>query len=291
MRVLTEIKSQPAEWVTKDIPVSVYRSALQTYLESTVVIVSENMIQDVKNCLLDDEAPIAQQVRTIFREFLLKASLRVVPAVDSGDVALESSADCRFVTLPGSSDFLDALKERTRPLIPGTERDSFYNSCVKPLARTATSAVIVDRFLLDQLSRRGEQSGAYWFLRMLILSGLPSIQIFSEPQDDFNESRVRELLDMLTDNTSSVSGGVDIQICACYPLGGQRFPHDRHVRFSYGQQRRSVSIDMGDGTSLFGKSQVGQAYTFADIPEQTARSREELLSSARFRSRRIAKAS
>ena len=157
-------------------------------------------------------------------------------------------------------------------------REEVFNDYFLPLASTAWSVVVFDRYLAQDLAQNGAESGSAWFLRRLARAGIREVlllSVSSQFRADDVLARCMSVCKIPSDMTVKVVVAIDSV------LHGKA--HDRHIRFRYGPQRKSTALVLGKGTQIFSQSVVQDAYSIMYDGPKNAQDRENLISKSRSR--------
>lgn len=276
VRLRTECRTSPIPWVPEEDDAV----ALARYLmEDAVMIANPSDLEEALEWVreLHKSGPSRSQLMGALTDAPACFEPRApdVLILDSGTQPDEgtrclTTTFARLFRDPALNDL--RLKLRPEPM-GGSSRDDLYKGWIEPLAACSQKVVIADPFLPKTAT--GRRSGAVWLLRRLVASGVKRIELLTVASDPDREGPI--LQDFLgQEPLLSELKKRDATVRVVVAPFNRKF-HDRHLRFVFHPERRPVSITLGNGANVFAQPELREAYTIAPEGNDTARSREELV--------------
>ena len=243
-----------------------YRLLCRSLIDDLVVLANDRDLADAMKVIRSSS--LRTQTRTTLVEALRRAPVArpdclaqadVVVGIETGEseVAIDALSRCQALET--------VLLHMRRPIARGESRDTVFDRRIAPLARTAQKVFVYDPYVASSaLSERSDS--ARWLLGRLLREGVPEIEFLSSTtsDDDTVVDRMRNW----------VAGRRRSQICRLVLTSQSQQQHDRHLRFTYGPEKRGIAISLGRGVDSFQSTMTGtEAMTIEDA--WTAREREQ----------------
>jgi hypothetical protein len=130
----------------------------------------------------------------------------------------------------------------------GTPREAFWHNVLEPMAESAQNATVMDGYLFKSVyditankpwARQWRVEQTAWLLDHLdaVMSGQAEVHLIGSTQSDYSHMDAQATADAIRDHWKPTKVGrlnrVTLTLAAA-PAGRDRFPHDRHIRFSTG---------------------------------------------------------
>lgn len=156
------------------------------------------------------------------------------------------------VAIPAAASSSPAM-ERLRTLASvsyaasGTARDDFWHAVLEPLAMDAKAVSVLDAYLFKSIwdvnygrhwTRRWRAEQLAWLLEHLdrVVARGAEVQLIGNAHGDYPDVGAAETAEAIRDHWRPHPQGrlAAVRVSLAEPQRGERFPHDRHIRFSTG---------------------------------------------------------
>lgn len=193
----------------------------------------------------------------------------------------------RLATATRTQTLARAASLLTAPLREGDDREALWQQRFGPLAQVSKTIVVYDKYAGIQAARRfvhQERSadGLSWFASRVALRPGARLRVITAVTDDvrrvLDERTVAPGLQAIRDRLGDRDVRLDVVLVPDRGEGGDRFGHDRHIRFD-----ERVALSLGPGLQAFAKPKVSETTVVARLPIADAKAREAAAERAQVR--------
>lgn len=162
------------------------------------------------------------------------------------------------------------LNKRKIPIQFNEYRQNFYDRCFAPLTKTAKMVSILDPFLI--MSLRNAQNGAIWLIDQLTKDGIEVFNIYSriDPLENINEFK-----SIFTKQYLKSQQNLKLNFYLFTSSRSQDGSvHGRHIRFHYGVQELTPTIELEKGLASFDRQIMNGTELISEGNQEVATRRE-----------------
>jgi hypothetical protein len=238
-----------------------------------------------------DAGELEQAVSGPVRLVLLERDHAALLGVPSGDFAAMAPAGRLELGRLGTATRTAALQRAsqllTAPLREGDDREQLWRERFGPLCDVSKTVVVYDKYAGVQAARRyvhdeRHADGLSWFTSRVALKPGKRIRLITAVVTDerrvLDERTVAPGLQALRDRLADRDVRLDVVLVPERGQGGDRFGHDRHIRFD-----ERVALSLGPGLQAFAWPKVKETIVVAQLPIADAKAREAAAERAQLR--------
>lgn len=188
----------------------------------------------------------------------------------------------RTHALRSASELLDA------PIRQGENREEVWKARFDPLVAVSRTITVYDKYAGMQAARRyvldrSHADGLSYFLRRVAMRPGKRVRLITATTNDtrrgiLDERTIVPALQLLCDSLADHDTRLHVTLVPERGDSGDRFGHDRHVRFD-----ERLSLALGPGLQTFAGSRVKETITVANLPVPDAKIRESAAERAQIR--------
>ena len=277
MRVLLESLDGAEGWVPQETDVDAIDSLWAFMGERAVICASDQELSEAVT-IIQHSIP-GQEARRLALDVLARTPIatRAVPSLPMlvgltrSPVSDTRPLQVTFDAVARSGAVRLLLEKMRAGGILNDPRDGVFARIVKPLAVTASSVVIFDKYAADDLISTGKDGGTGFLLKALDHSGVPRVEMVSRVCARATDPNVVvDAANRLLRNGSNTV--IEVWLAAQSQAEGRM--HDRHFRFLYGPDRESTAVAVGKGTQIFAKPLLDDYFSITLDSPKVARKRE-----------------
>jgi len=271
VRVVISFKNTPRECFLHD--------ADQNHILSYVNILKDHCILQ---CSQDELDGLTQRLNSwgnpgdlMFRK-LISDTLKRVPispkkAKVKTDFVVGKGSHSTFFELANSEKFWKQIEIRQQQPQREDDRENVFERIIFPILGTCKKITILDKWLGSNLF----SSDDFYLIQKAIEQNIQIELITSEiTREKLSEITSTSIHNKLTSQLNlAPASQSESRVTLKISKDEKNFPHDRHARFNF-TQSSDVALALGYGARIFANRTIGQSYSIAPIPPESARKRE-----------------
>lgn len=168
--------------------------------------------------------------------------------------------------------------QRERPISKGVTRDEIYSRYFKPFTTTAKGIFLLDPYLIENYMNKNDDAFC-WFIKKIRDDGISFVRVYSRLWNN-NERFDYPIKDIIAKVKSDFKKADTDSLRIQFSTGFSRHI-DRHVRFFYGSERITPTLQLGKGISVFEAQTLKSAHSILPENPISAQSRESEIEFAR----------